>query len=70
MENTSSTGYAKDSSDELTRRFRERISKKYQNIKGYPLIEWFRWNGAYIYAYGCSLGGIICALISPLTDML
>ena len=69
METTSTTGYAKDSSSEMTNQFRDRISRRYQNIKGNAFFEWMRWNGAYIYAYGCSLAGIICAIVSPLIDM-
>lgn len=67
---TSSTGYAKDSSSEMTKQFRDRISRRYQSIKGNAFAEWMRWNGAYVYAYGCSLAGIICAIVSPLIDML
>lgn len=36
----------------------------------HPFMEWLRWNGAYVYAYGCSLGGIICGLLSPILNML
>ncbi|KAK8815646.1 hypothetical protein WA538_004771, partial [Blastocystis sp. DL] len=35
----------------------------------YPIIEWCKWNGAYVYAYGCSIAGIICGLLSPLLNM-
>ena len=37
--------------------------------KPHPFVEWLRWNGAYVYAYGCSLGGIICGLLSPILNM-
>lgn len=33
------------------------------------LLDWFRWNGVYLYAYGCSLAGILCAVVSPLLNM-
>lgn len=32
------------------------------------LMEWMSWNGAYIYAYGCLVSGILCAIISPLMN--
>ena len=32
------------------------------------LMEWMSWNGAYIYAYGCLVSGILCAVISPLMN--
>ena len=32
-------------------------------------VEWMRWNGVYLYAYGCSLSGIACAILSPLLNL-
>ena len=42
------------------------------NKKNTPsfLMNWLRWNGLYIYAYGCSISGVLCAMLSPLLNML
>ena len=41
------------------------------NKKNTPsvLMNWLRWNGLYIYAYGCSIAGVLCAMLSPLLNM-
>lgn len=43
--------------------------KARSSFSSYPILEWCRWNGAYVYAYGCSIAGIICGLLSPILNM-
>lgn len=68
MEPAFNTGLAKESNADNENHIQIDL-KRYQPSKRYSLREWMRWNGVYFYAYGCSLGGIICALFSPISDM-
>lgn len=69
MELPSFSGFAKDSPSEISDNLKERTETRYHGANCNSLREWMCWNGVYIYAYGCSLAGIICALFSPLSNM-
>ena len=69
MADSSSTGFAKETPIETESKINNKHLARYQSNKQKRLREWCRWNGAYIYAYGCSLAGSICAIYSPLSDM-
>lgn len=44
--------------------------EKYLNrkLRRGQFMNWMSWNGAYVYAYGCLVSGIACAIISPLMN--
>ena len=69
MELSSGTDFAKEFPSGISGHLMDHSAMRYQVPKGNSILEWMRWNGAYLYAYGCSLAGIICAIISPLSDM-
>ena len=69
MEPDFNLGFAKESQSNIEDKISDLILKRYQYSNKPSLREWMKWNGAYIYAYGCSLAGIICAILSPLSDM-
>lgn len=52
-------------SDESIKQERENNKKESSSL----FVNWMRWNGAYVYAYGCSIAGILCAFASPLLNM-
>ena len=65
-----STGFAK-TNDELDfpeGQIRMEKKKKWEKTNS-PLIDWMCWNGLYIYAYGCSIAGVLCGLLSPILNM-
>lgn len=39
-----------------------------RKLKRGHFLEWMSWNGAYVYAYGCLVSGIVCAIISPIMN--
>lgn len=63
------SGFAKDSPSEISENLKERTEIRYRRTNCNSLLEWMCWNGVYLYAYGCSLSGIVCALLSPLSNM-
>ena len=65
-----STGFAK-TNDELDfpeGQIRMEKKKKWEKTNS-PLIDWMCWNGVYLYAYGCSIAGVLCGFLSPILNM-